>query len=69
MTNYTIINMMWDLVRGKLKLASSSVAKERYSICKQCPIRNPKLNTCTICGCYMPIKTKLKDASCPAGEW
>lgn len=24
---------------------------------------------CNLCGCYMPVKTKLADAKCPVNKW
>lgn len=46
-----------------------SVAKERMDICKSCPHFNPTLGNCMICKCFLSVKTKLKQESCPIGQW
>lgn len=66
---YNIFNAIWDFVRGKLEFADKQTAHNRMSICRQCEVRHPKLNICTICGCYLPAKTKLKKSSCPMDLW
>jgi hypothetical protein len=42
---------------------------EKYAICKACENLSIKYNTCKLCGCYMPLKTKLPTMKCPAGKW
>jgi len=38
--------------------------KKRLEICKKCPnIR--RLDMCSICGCFMRLKTKLAWTKCP----
>jgi hypothetical protein len=39
------------------------------AICEQCPHYNKKTTQCGICGCFMPLKTKLPHAECPLGKW
>jgi hypothetical protein len=43
--------------------------RERTLICKQCEHLVQIFNVCNVCGCFMPIKTKLKRAECPIGKW
>jgi hypothetical protein len=43
--------------------------KERYSICENCENFNKTIKTCKICHCFMFVKTKFNDASCPKGKW
>jgi len=59
----------WDLVNPKTEWASSEVAEERYSICKQCPELIKLTKQCKKCGCFMSAKTKLLEAVCPLGKW
>lgn len=47
--------------------ATKETAKQRFTICGKCEMRDN--NRCTICGCYLPAKVKLKNSECPAGEW
>ena len=39
--------------------------EERLKICKKCPKYSKFWKTCTICKCFMPLKTKLRWAECP----
>jgi len=43
--------------------------QRRYTICKECPHLRKITKTCTKCNCFMPLKTKLKEVSCPIGKW
>lgn len=45
------------------------VQNERYNICLGCEHFYSLLKNCKICGCVMPLKTKLKQASCPIKKW
>ena len=42
--------------------------KQRMQICKSCD-KLTILNVCSQCGCFMPIKTRLKSSYCPIGKW
>lgn len=66
---YNILDVVKDIFTGKLKFASKQVAKTRYTECVNCEVRNPRLNICTICGCFLPAKTKLEKSECPMGKW
>ena len=44
-------------------------SKEKFSICLSCPELIPLTKTCKICGCFMWVKTKLKDSKCPIDKW
>lgn len=48
--------------------APKQIAKQRYEICKQCPLLS-KYKFCNSCGCFMPLKTKLLNKDCPEGKW
>lgn len=66
---YTIFHAIYDFCRSKLKYATASLTEERRQHCQACEMRNKTLNTCTICGCYIPAKTRLEEASCPMDVW
>lgn len=42
---------------------------ERYEICKNCDKFINLTKQCKECGCFMPLKTKLKFTSCPLQKW
>ena len=58
----------WDML-DKAKYAENSLAKERLSICKQCPELIKLTAQCKKCGCFMAAKSKLTEATCPLGKW
>lgn len=41
----------------------------RLSICNTCPAFNKYLIKCRKCGCFMKLKSTLKQAECPIGKW
>lgn len=43
--------------------------KERMEICKKCPKYRKLIKTCKECGCFMPLKTRIRWAECPDGLW
>lgn len=47
----------------------NDVQQERYNICLDCEHFYELLKNCKICGCVMPLKTKLKNVSCPINKW
>lgn len=59
----------WDLFNKNIGRVEDLLAKERMSICLECPKLIPITNQCKECGCIMSLKTKLPNASCPLGKW
>lgn len=59
----------WDLLNPNKKRSLESLANERFEICKLCPNLIKLSNQCKKCGCFMQLKTKLEDATCPEGKW
>ena len=48
---------------------SDEDANSRYEICKSCPELISLTKQCKKCMCFMVIKTKVKNATCPLGKW
>jgi hypothetical protein len=46
-----------------------TISNDRYAICESCPRFFKITKQCKECGCFMAIKTKLKEAVCPLGKW
>jgi len=42
-------------------------ALRRIKICRECD--QYKHFVCMQCGCFMPLKTKLRSAECPIAKW
>lgn len=50
------------------QIKSNEYSKIRYEICLKCKNFN-KLKFCKICWCYIPLKIKFKDSTCPINKW
>lgn len=58
----------WDLINGSPR-SQEELAEYRLEICRACPNFRPKSHRCSLCGCFMQLKTKLEHAKCPVGKW
>ena len=58
----------WDLLISDSKVPDE-IQKERYDICQACPELIKLTSQCKKCGCFMKLKTTLKEAACPIGKW
>ena len=47
----------------------SKHSQERLDICKACPELIGPLNNCLQCGCFMNIKVRIYESTCPLGKW
>jgi hypothetical protein len=59
----------WDLLNPHTEYVDRETSEARYEICKLCPELFELTKQCKKCGCFMALKTKMKDASCPIGKW
>lgn len=58
-----------DIINNKEVLASEEENQHRLSICESCPYFIKETKRCNECGCFMKLKTHLKSAKCPCGNW
>lgn len=66
----TLKDIAFKLLKGELPaLAAEDLAKERLKVCEGCPHFKKLARQCALCSCFMDAKTKLVEASCPAGKW
>jgi hypothetical protein len=66
-------NRLVDSVYKKLSGNSDekvheSIRNVRLSRCRSCPNLMFKGN-CSLCGCFVELKTEYKDEACPDGKW
>jgi malonyl CoA-acyl carrier protein transacylase len=59
----------WDLLNPNTEYVDTEISSERFNICKVCPELFQMTKQCKKCGCFMALKSKLKNASCPIGKW
>lgn len=65
--SYSFTDGLKDVVNANF--SDNVESNRRYEICKGCEFFNRVVLTCGQCGCFMPAKTKLVNATCPAGKW
>lgn len=58
----------WDFVNPETEYAPDEVQNSRYETCESCD-KLTVAKTCKECGCFMPAKVKLKEATCPLQKW
>ena len=58
---------MYDKLLGEL--VSELKYKERMNICKMCDKFINLTKQCGDCFCFLPIKARVKIATCPQGKW
>ena len=58
----------FDLLNSN-NYTSKDIRNERYDICKGCEHFFKPIKMCRECGCNMPLKTWLKEATCPVNKW
>lgn len=59
----------FDLFDPNQPRSDKELIEERLAICGQCPWLDKRLVKCRKCGCFMKLKSTLKQASCPIGKW
>lgn len=62
-------NILEHAVRHGVLMVGHQEAQRRLSICRTCPAFDPRYERCTVCGCYMTVKTLFAAAVCPNGLW
>ena len=58
-----------DLFDPRQPRSDKELIEFRLTICNACPYFHKKLAKCTKCGCFMKLKSTLKQAACPIGKW
>ena len=54
---------------NKNNYTEEELADARMAICNDCDRLINVTKQCRECGCFMVMKTKLINASCPLGKW
>lgn len=62
------IKALYKHVKSGFKLVTEKEKERRLSICNECTFKNVD-NECSICGCYLPMKTAWKTEHCPEKKW
>ena len=59
----------WDLLNPNSPRSQEELVAYRLEICRGCPFFRQRSQTCKKCGCFMTLKTTLKNAKCPIDKW
>jgi hypothetical protein len=59
----------WDVLNPATEWVDDEKSNSRFSLCKACPELIKLTSQCKKCGCFMKMKTKLAEATCPIGKW
>ena len=58
------------ILHGELPpLSDGELAAERLKVCVECSHFRKTARQCDLCSCFMDLKTKMLEATCPAGKW
>ena len=49
--------------------SSSDVQADRLAVCTDCEQYQANISRCKECGCFMNVKTALKNSRCPLNKW
>ena len=58
-----------DLFDPRQPRSDEELIQERLAICNECPWLDKRTIRCRQCGCFMKLKSTLKQASCPLEKW
>ena len=58
-----------DLFNPNQPRSDEDLIKYRLEICNSCEWFNKRMLKCKRCGCFMKLKSTLKQAKCPEGKW
>jgi hypothetical protein len=59
----------WDFLNPNTEYVDEEIAESRLNICFSCDRFFNLTLQCKECGCFMHLKTKLANATCPLGKW
>lgn len=58
-----------DLFDPRQPRSDKELIESRLAICNTCEWFHKNLQKCRKCGCFMKLKSTLRQASCPIGKW
>lgn len=58
-----------DLFDPRQPRSDQELIEARLEVCNACEWIDKRMMKCRKCGCFMYLKSTLKQASCPLGKW
>lgn len=65
---YSIISVIKDYINGNIVYIDKEGEKYRNDICNNCE-RLSFIKNCKECGCFVKLKVKYYNSSCPLNKW
>lgn len=65
----TLKQIAIDVIAGKSVISEDELRDERLKVCEACEHFEQGLRRCSICHCFMDVKTKFVAAECPINKW
>jgi hypothetical protein len=59
----------FDLFDPNQPRSDKELIESRLAICNTCEWFDKRMVKCRKCGCFMKLKSTLKQAECPIGKW
>jgi hypothetical protein len=59
----------FDLFDPRQPRSDKELIESRLDICNTCEWLDKRIMKCRQCGCFMKLKSTLKQASCPLHKW
>jgi hypothetical protein len=63
------INTSSAIANNKKIISPEHLAQERLDICNKCENLEKNLDRCSVCGCFVKVKTKVSFEECPLHKW
>lgn len=67
MTIPILREMIMEVEEGRMP--QKQLTEERIKVCETCTDFRSMLRQCSICNCFMDLKTKFLRSSCPIDKW
>jgi hypothetical protein len=61
--------VFFDLFDPRQPRSDQELTEYRLNICNSCEWLDKRLTKCRKCGCFMKLKSTLKQAHCPMDKW
>lgn len=66
---YGIIDVVKDTLNGTVEYVTREEKKRRLDICLSCEHLKKLARQCSLCGCFIDMKTKYTESECPGEKW
>ena len=63
------LKAMWKWAISGFQTVDSELEDKREVIFLECEFYMSRQQKCLECGCYMPLKRKIKNQNCQIGKW